>query len=393
MRKSILATAAFAALFLSPASLALAHATAPRSSHRPTNVRFAFAVVARHQDGSPASVPSAHAAAVECNAYAAPTGSDSSGQGTVGSPFASVGKLDSSLSPGQTGCLEAGTYGSLSTDFSLTNNGTAGGQITITSAPGAQAKLLGLVEVMGSYTTLSGLNIDGSNTLYDGANQFNPCNQGDVSQGLELNGDGDIFEHNDYYQSVAALRGNGIGVGFNGPANNITIRYNKIHDVGSCMAYDHLIYLDSGNGAQIYDNWLYNDPHGFGIQVYPHASGAHIFDNVIDHVGSGITVGGTTATSHNLIDHNIITNSTGLPNAGTTGQCVSDWWEGASGTGNTFSDNDCYANPDGVGSPSAVTVSGNSTANPKLVNPKAHDYAVMPGSPAAGWKLWNGVSE
>ncbi|HEY5261272.1 MAG TPA: hypothetical protein VIJ33_04115, partial [Solirubrobacteraceae bacterium] len=116
--------------------------------------------------------------------------------------------------------MEAGTYGSLGTEFDLTNDGTAGGQITITSYPGEQAKLLGFVDLLASDTTLSRLDIDGSNTLYDGLAGFNPCHQSDVSQSLQLNGDGDIFEHNDYYQSVAALRGNGIGVGFNGPANN-----------------------------------------------------------------------------------------------------------------------------------------------------------------------------
>jgi hypothetical protein len=390
MRKSILAAAAFVVLLLTAAAPALAQS---HSSHV-RQTEFRFTVATQHVHKAPLhGGPVAKSAAVTCDKVASPGGSDVSGDGTPSSPYASVGKLDASLSPGQTGCLETGTYGSTSTEFYLTNSGTAGGQITITSYPGEQAKLVGFVDLMASYTTLSGLNIDGSNTFYTFSDNFNPCNRtGAGSQALQINGNDDIFQDNDYYQSVAALRSVGIGVGFNGPANDTIIRYNRVHDVGSCMAYDHLIYLDSGNGAQIYDNWLYNDPHGFGVQVYPSASGAHIFDNVIDHAGSGITVGGTSATSNNVIDHNVITNSTGLPDAGTTGQCVSDWWEGAPGTNNTFSDNDCYADPDGVGSTSAVTMSGNSTKNPKLTNPSNDDFAVRSGSPAGGWNLWNGVS-
>jgi hypothetical protein len=398
MKKPILAVAAFAALVLGPASPVLAHGSAHHSPkarahvhHRSARFDFKF-LVGNHRAFTkqvrPRSV--AHSASVTCDKVAAPAGSDAHGDGSVANPYATVGKLDAALTPGQTGCLETGTYGSLTTDFYLTSSGTASGQITITSYPGQRAKLLGMVDLLASYTTLSRLAIDGSNTLYDAPNSFNPCNQGQVSQSLQINGNGDVFEHNDYYQSIAALRGNGIGVGFNGPANNVIIRYNRIHDVGSCQAFDHLIYLDSGNGAQIYDNWLYNDANGFGMQVYPHASGAHIFANVIDHVGSGFTVGGTSATSNNVIDHNIVTNSTGLPNAGTKGQCLGDYWETAPGTGNTFNRNDCFQNPDGVGSATAVSMVGNTTTDPRFVDPGTHNYVAKSTSPFAGWGLWNG---
>jgi hypothetical protein len=298
-------------------------------------------------------------AASSCTAFASPSGSDATGDGTLANPYASVGKLDASLSPGQTGCLETGTYGSTSTEFYLTNSGTAGGQITITSYRGEQAKVIGFVDLMASYTTLSGLEIDGSNTFYTFSDNFNPCNRtGAVSQALEINGNDDIFEDNNYYQSVPALRGTGIGVGFNGTPRDPIIRYNRVHDVGSCMAYDHLIYLDSGNGAQIYDNWIYNDPHGFGVQVYPHASGAHIFDNVIDRAGSGITIGGTSATSNNIIDHNVITNATGLPDAGLSkGVGISSYWPGTPGTGNVFSDNHVSKSPGGIADVVADNVS------------------------------------
>jgi hypothetical protein len=298
-------------------------------------------------------------------------------------------KLDSSLAPGQTGCLESGTYGSQSTEFDLYKNGTATGQITITAAPGATVQVDGFIDLYGSYTTLSGLTIDGSNTL-DAQPPPLPSCPLVRSEAVQINGSHDVFENNDYYQSVAGLRGTAIGVGWNGPADYTIIRYNRIHDVGACGALDHMIYLAAGTGTQIYDNWMWNDPNGFGVQIYPGANGAHIFDNVIDAVGSGFAVGGTSATSNNTIDHNVVTNSTGLSRSGTTGVAILDWWPGTPGTGNTFDNNDCFNNPAGVSQAAAVTQSGNITTNPDMVNPAQHEYAPTSGSPVAGWRLWSG---
>jgi hypothetical protein len=297
-----------------------------------------------------------------------------------------------SAEPGQTGCLRAGTYGSISTWHNIATNGTPSGQITITPYPGEHAKVVGWVDVEASYTTISGLEIDGSNNFYDQERAGTNCPY-PVSQGLTINGSNDTFEDNDYYQSVASLRGDGIGIGWGGEANNTIIRDNKIHDVGQCEDYDQIIYLAKGQNVQISNNWLWNDPHGWGIQVYPGASGAHIFDNVIDSAGSGFTVGGSSATSGNQITHNVVLNSTGLPRANLQGVAISDYWEGAPGTSNNFTDNDSYRNPNGISRVTAVHTSGNISDAPDFADTAAHDYQVDPGSPVAGWGLWNGAQQ
>ncbi|HEX4673655.1 MAG TPA: hypothetical protein VH279_15360, partial [Solirubrobacteraceae bacterium] len=114
----------------------------------------------------PGALSSTDGAWVHCNLYASPSGSDSSGDGSPTSPFASVGKLDSALAPGQTGCLQAGSYGSTGSHIELDNDGSPGNQITLTSFPGENATVRGYVDIEGSYTTLSHLSIDGSNTFY-----------------------------------------------------------------------------------------------------------------------------------------------------------------------------------------------------------------------------------
>src|ERR1700760_1564370 len=168
---------------------------------------------------------SAASAATTCDLYASPSGSGS-GSGSLSHPVATVQQLDWGLSPGQPGCLLSGTYGSVSTDHVLNNSGTATGQITITTAPGATAKVDGLIELQASYLTLSGLNIDGSNNLYPGQRSGTNCPY-PVSNGLEIDGVGDVFEDNDFYQSVASLRGNGIGIGWNHPPDKAVLRDNR----------------------------------------------------------------------------------------------------------------------------------------------------------------------
>jgi hypothetical protein len=329
---------------------------------------------------------------VHCTLFASPSGSDTAGDGSIGKPFASVQQLDRSLQPGQTGCLRAGSYGSTSTWHQIYANGAPSAQITITSYPGELATVIGYLDIEASYTTFTRLRIDGSNTLYKSHPSGVNC-PNNVSQSLVIAGHDDILDHIEYFQSISALRGNGIGIGFWGDADNTIIRYSKIHDVGQCMAYDHLIYLAHGNNVQIYDNWLYNDPHGRGVQLYPGPTNAKIFDNVVDRAGEGFVIGNLQGetVSGNQIFHNLVTNCLGLPWQGIAGQAIHDLYLGPIGTGNAFHDNLLFGDPGGLGQVSAVQVYNNITADPRYANASANDYALLPGSPAGGWGLWSGT--
>jgi hypothetical protein len=329
-------------------------------------------------------------AAAGCDLYASPSGSDS-GTGQLDDPLATVRALDEALTPGQTGCVEAGTYGSVNSGWmNLDNSGTSSGQITITAEPGQSVKLVGFIALTGNYATLTGFNIDGSNTVYDIERSGTHCPY-PVSEGLEIDGHDDIFENNNLYQSIPSLRGNGLGIGWNGQADNTIVRFNRIHDVGQCMAYDHVIYLSHGNSVRIYDNWMWNDAHGWGVQVYPDASNARIFNNVIDNAGSGFVVGGSSAVAGNRLYHNVVMNSSGLVNAGLA-QGVGLSTCCGLGAGNSFSGNVSHDNPGGVAEGAGIAMSGNTTASPKLADPAAHDFRVTSSTPAwlASWGMWNG---
>jgi len=340
--------------------------------------------------------------AIHCDVFASPGGSDTSGNGTLANPYATLAMLDRSLSPGQTGCLRGGSYGGVDTDSGLEQSGRNGARITISSYPGEVATVHGWVDIEASYTTVSHLKIDGSNTFYRQRRADTTCRY-PVSQGLAIAGHDDIFEYDNYYQSVPSLRGNGLGVGWWGDADNTIIRYNKIHDVGGCDLYDQMIYLDSGNDVQIYDNWLWNDSHGWGIKLDPGPTNARIWGNVIDAAGSGFGIGnssGTNPTAGNQVFDNIVVDSVGIsnPDIGWShpGVLVTSPGLLSNSTGNRVYDNDSYANAGGLTDVAAgvshtqLTVTGNATANPQFVNAPQHDYQVQPDSGAAGWPLWNG---
>jgi hypothetical protein len=274
----------------------------------------------------------------------------------------------------------------------LRRSGTRNHRITITSYPAGAATVVGYVALEASYTTVSHLRIDGSNTLLASPRASTECRH-DVSQPLSIVGHDDILEYDDYYQSVAKLRGTGIGIGFWGNSDNTIIRFSKIHDVGECRGFDHLIYLSHGNNVQIYGNWLWNDRHGRGVQLYPAPTNARIYDNVIDHVGEGFVIGNEPgdAVSGNQIYNNIITHSTGLPWEHIPGEAIHDLYGGAPGRGNTFHNNMLYANPGGMGHLKAVRAYKNVRANPRFADPARHDYQLLPNSPVASLNLWNGI--
>jgi hypothetical protein len=350
--------------------------------------------------GGAAGTNSAPRPSVSCDLIAAPGGSDSHGNGSLSAPYQSLAKLDGALEAGETGCLRGGTYGSTSTHHNLSNDGTPTGQITLTAYPGEAVTVVGWVDLEASYTTLAGLSIDGSNTFYKktaGAVCPTPTV---VSESLDIAGTGDVFERNNYYQSVPGLRGNGIGIGFWGDTDNTTIRFNRIHDVGQCTQHDHLIYLASGNNVQIYDNWLYNDHNGFGVTVYPHPTNARIFSNVIDNAGSGLNFGDMAGSpnSGNQAWHNVVTNSFRVP--GDTGHplaaaLVMSPELGASSTGNAVFENDSFENPDGISavnhvSAARLSLTGNISVDPRYIDAAAANFDIASGSPAASWGLWNG---
>jgi hypothetical protein len=349
-----------------------------------------------------------------CDKVASATsGNDDTGDGTAAKPYRSVVKLDRSLAPGQTGCLRNprgdDVYGSSSTLHRLTTDGTDSGRITITTYPGDRpAVIVGWLALYGAYTTITRVEIDGSNTFYQehsAASGTGNCPNG-VSQALDIEGHDDVLDHVDYFQSVEQLRSNGVGVGFRGSGygDRTIIRYSKIHDTGQCDQYDHSIYVHNGADVRVYENWIWDNHGGQAVLMYPGPTNGNVYGNVIDHSDSGFAVGDDEgyAVSGNRWVHNIVMNSGTVVNNGArppvsfAGAFINCYWRHADSTGNVVTNGDSFNNPGGIANPCAntshISISGMTTDDPQLADPAHHDYAPTASSPVAGWGLWNGTS-
>ena len=278
-----------------------------------------------------------------------------------------------SLSPGDVGCLHGGTYGGASVYSDFSKSGTSSAPITLQSYPGETATLRGYNAIGGSYVTFTNLKIDNTNT-FTGSSE---C--GGRYESFTLAGSNIVLDHNEITASDISHSSNGVYV----TGSNEEIRFNKIHGVGACQNFDHGIYVGHGAGTQIRANWIWNIPHGWGVQVYPSSSGVHAYSNVIDRAQNGFVLCSTG--SNNLIEHNVVANSIGGPGALTSG-CGPQ----APSAGNVVSNNDQWNNPGGLGNVSGITYSGNISADPGFVDSASHDYETLSTSPLLSWSIWNG---
>jgi hypothetical protein len=292
------------------------------------------------------------AAAASCDRLAATDGSDSN-PGTAAAPFRTAQRLADSLSPGQSGCLRSGTY----------TNGVriATSDVTLTSYPGERATISGKTYVTkdGDRVTISFLNlVSGS-----GTGQF-------------VNGTDDVFDNVDVTSNNTE---NCFIIGSDDPnygrTEGLIIEHSRIHNCGQLNPdtnQDHGIYVAHADNTVIRDNWIYDNADR-GVQLYPDARGTHVYGNVIDGNGEGVTISGDdgTASSDNVIENNVISNSKIRWNV------ESYWGGGVVGTNNVVRNNcllasngDSYYNHGGgivPGADRGFTTFGNTTVSSDVV--------------------------
>ncbi len=325
---------------------------------------------------------SAHtASSVTCNFYASPTGRAELARapsartarhghgGSLTHPFGSAQTLVKALHPGQTGCLEPGTY-HLHTELLLGRSGRPGAPITLAGYPSRQATLTGgYVEIShgSDYVVLRGLHI-------------NTAHAGQV--GVQILGGHDsllysnLTNHNTRYSCI--ILGSDTGYG---QASHTLIQGDVVHQCGyypSDPYEDHGVYVDNSVGATIQDSVFWGVPYGWGIQLYPHSVGTHVLHNIIVDNRQGVVFGGDSSytSSGNVVAYNIIT-------SGSTGYDVQSYWAGSVGSHNVAEYNCLYSRHAAeVQRPTkGFSAVHNVIAQPQYVDPTAHDYALRHASP------------
>jgi len=330
-------------------------------------MRVALTLLAAVSAASMIALPSAASGAApttRCELVASPSGSDSA-TGTVSAPYRTAQKLVSSLTPGATGCLEAGTYDE---NVTFRTGGTAAARITLTNYPGEAATIVGRVYVVdgADYTTVTGLDLDGANP-------------GRLESPM-IDADHVTFSYDDVTNDHTGICF-GIGSTTWGWATGTLITHDRIHDCGQLPAtnYQHGVYIGGATDTTIEWSLIYDNADR-GIQLYPEADYTTIDHNIIDGNGEGIIISGANgvASSHTNVYDNVLSNAS-------VRHDVESYWPAGNPVGidNTVHDNCVWGGREGTidTSSGGYTAYDNLTVDPKFVNEPAGDYELSPASP------------
>jgi parallel beta-helix repeat protein len=280
------------------------------------------------------------------------------------------------LRPGQVGCLRAGTF---TEDVKFTRRGAPGKPVTLRSAPGEGARLVGRLWISrhARYAAVRGLWLDGRNRT----NLPSPT----------VNADDVVLAGNDITNertAICVVLGSDVW----GRADRAVVELNRIHGCGVLPAtrQQHGLYVAVAREAIVRNNWIYDNA-DYGIHLYPDAQGSRIRDNVIYGNGSGVTFSGDGryASSGNLVEHNVIANSL-------RGFNVDSWWPpgGPIGKGNVLRGNCLYGGVPHAAAGSVMApqvgfaADGNLVADPQPANPRRGQ--VLPASASRCREVFGG---
>jgi len=305
-----------------------------------------------------------------CDKYAATTGSDAA-SGSASAPYATIGKLVTSLATNQTGCLTpTGTF--------VQKVGVNVSGITLKTDPrySTRATVRGRIAV----------NDTANNVWFDNITINGDNADLGMEIGLQVFGDGFKLTNSELHANHSSTAGSCALFGYlgegGGVAYNIDVERNRIHDCGSGSPYYvHGLYLSYVIGGTIRDNYIHDNAGGWDMHLYPDADGLTISNNTMDGSAGGVMLAGegSEASDSNTFANNIMSNPT-------VKFGFEHYWGSAVGTGNAVSGS-CVDSPAGrtfETSPTGYTVSGTVTADPQYVNRAAKDFRLSAGSPCAG---------
>ena len=245
------------------------------------------------------SAASGSPSAARCNLWAAPYGVDTNA-GTQVAPFLTLAKLAGTLTPGQTGCLAAGT--SFATREAITAVGTPAGRITIKTAPGGVRAILsdGVETTQATrFLTLTNLAIG---ALENSANR-------NVPGTVILRGYSTALTRSDV--GPGTLKEAGRSCVVLDHAGSALIDGNVLHECNGASPelYGAGVLASTSVGARILNNLIYGNVGGDAIAFSPNAQVSRArFNLMVDNLG-GIYFGGDpkVASRDTLVEQNVIT--------------------------------------------------------------------------------------
>jgi hypothetical protein len=303
------------------------------------------------------------------------TGDDHDAGTSPATAWKTIQRALDTLRPGQRALVRGGTYAE---NLFESSSGTPLAPITVAAYPGETVVLKPAstsgdtyaAEITGSYFRLHGFVLEDATGL--GADVYLE----DHANHIEISGNEIRYSHD---QGLFADPG----------TSSIFVVGNRIHDNG--LGHDpgqhqsHGIYFE-GTHDLIADNAIYNQPYGFGIQLYPGNTDSVVVENTVVANGfSGIVLGGDGGVADEVVRENIFADN-GAWGIATDSTCP---------VGPVLADhNVVYGNPSGgiqADCPQLVTAGGNIAADPLFADLAARNLHLLAGSPAidAGLLAWS----
>jgi hypothetical protein len=329
--------------------------------------------------------------------YVSTTGSDTSGNGSIAAPWATIAHASTEAGPGATVHVAAGVYDG---SFDTSSSGTSSAYLTY---EGDTANFSGPVNCaqvaanQGNLSTCPQL-VGGSSTTWTNSGNYVVIKGFDVTgggiNGIYTQGNATVITENHVHDLLSSTCNSDGGSGINLNGTNAEVTNNYVHNIGpypsACGYVQGIYFLQAGGYA---DNNVSFDNSGFGIQLWHGPSNIGLVNNTIFNNASGGIVLGTD-TSGFTVDYITVTNNIVVNNGGVG---VAEQGASASSTGihNIYVDNLTYGNSGGDFSlQNGLTAFGTVDASPDFVNDtgdKTGNYNLQSASPAIGAATGNGA--
>lgn len=358
----------------------------PTSPTSPTNPTSPSSPSSPTTPTSPSS-PSAPAG-TGTNYYVSTTGNDSTGDGTITKPWATIATASTHVKPGATVHVAAGLY---TGSFDTYAAGTATSYITYeadTANFSAPVPCAQVAADQGNLTTCVRLvGVDDTDT-WDNYGDYVAIEGFDISgpgmNGVYTQGNATLISGNHVHNVLPNTCNNDGGSGINLNGTNAEVVGNYVHNIGpfpsACGWVQGIYFLQAGGYA--YNNITFANS-GYGIQLWHYPENIAVFNNTVFNNASGGIVLGTDddfTVDYISVANNIVVNNGG---PGISEQGASN---SSTGTHNTYLNNLLESNSGGAFAlQNGLSAKGTVTASPQFVDytgTTTGNYHLLSTSPA-----------
>ena len=265
------------------------------------------------------SSPSAPPASGSADYYVAPSGGDSSGNGSMSSPWATIAYASGQAGPGAVVHVAAGIYNG---SFSTSSSGTSSAYITYEADTADFSGAVNCAQIAANHGDLTQCPriIGGSNTTWMNSGDYVEIKGFDVTgggiNGIYTQGNATIITENHVHDVLPNTCDSTGGSGINLDGTNAEVTDNYVHNIGpypsACGYVQGIYFLRAGGYAK--NNISFNNS-GFGIQLWHQPSNIGLVNNTIFNNASGGIVMGTDNSGFTVdyitVANNIVVNNGG----------------------------------------------------------------------------------